>query len=113
MNKRVAVRMSPVQNLKTELTPRLWAQVVDISDHGAQIEVSSPLAPKSAFDLKFRINGQDLVLRAQVKRCRVWKSSPDLAGNRALLYRAGVEFTKPLPGLVKLLSSEITLRPAG
>lgn len=113
MNKRIAVRMCPVQDLKAELSPKLWAQVVDISDHGVQVEAPFPLAPKSAFDLKFRGNGQEVTVRAHVKRCRVWKSSPDPSGNRTLLYRAGLQFVKPMPGLIEFLSSGVTLRPAG
>jgi hypothetical protein len=113
MDKRLVVRMIPVQELKTEIAPKMRAQVVDISDRGVQIEVASPLAPKSAFDLRFQVHGQDLVLRVRVRRCKVWRSVSNEAGSRTLLYRAGLEFTKPQPGLTQFLSSEISLKPAG
>lgn len=79
------------------------ARVVDISARGIQVELSHSLPPKTICDLRFTKGQGEILLRAEVRRCRVWGMGEDEKGNRALLYRAGLEFSDaPAVVLAKL-----------
>ncbi len=79
------------------------ARVVDISARGVQVELSHPLPPKTLCDLRFAKGEGEVLLRAEVRRCRVWGMGDDEKGKRALRYRAGLEFADaPAVVLAKL-----------
>lgn len=93
MNER---RMGPRINVPGRVVAKVRAyvaaRVVDIAARGIQVELSHSLAPKTLCDLRFTKGKGEVLLRAEVQRCRVWGMGEDEKGNRVLLYRAGLEF---------------------
>jgi len=67
------------------------ARIVDISQHGVQLEMPAALRPAVECDLTLPFGSRNLRIRARVQRCRVMGFSED-ANERKLLYRAGLEF---------------------
>jgi hypothetical protein len=103
--RRAVPRVEPAKTLKAKIRSSLTARVVDISERGAQIEVTSSLRPHTVCDLRIRLGDGELVLRAKVRRCRAWGFGLDDRDQKALFYRAGVEFEAlSTEALVKLKS---------
>lgn len=93
------------------------ARVVDISARGVQVELCHSLPPKTVCDLRFTKGEGEIVLRAEVRRCRVWGMGEDEKGKRALLYRAGLEFADApqvvLAKLAEVVPEVLTLGGSG
>jgi hypothetical protein len=64
------------------------ARVVDLSVHGAQVEVPTPLRPATECSVSLPTGGGPMRVRAHVRRCRAVRTS----GESGLAYRAGLEF---------------------
>jgi len=108
MSERRAVpRVEPAKPLKAKVRNSLAARVVDISVRGAQIEVTSSLRPHTACDLRIRLGDGELVIRATVRRCRAWGFGLDDRDQKALFYRAGVEFGAMDADTLAKLKSEV------
>lgn len=90
--RRAGLRVQLPRKVVAKLRAYVAAQVVDISARGIQVELSHPLPPKTLCDLRFTKGEGEVLLRAEVRRCRVWGMGDDEKGTRALRYRAGLEF---------------------
>ncbi|MEW5765194.1 MAG: hypothetical protein AB1824_09485, partial [Acidobacteriota bacterium] len=67
---------------------------------GVQLEVPLPLPVRGACEVRFLLDQGEILVRATVKRCRVWGRAGGEAPSRGLLYRAGLEFERPFPALL-------------
>jgi len=74
----------------------LPARLIDISQRGAQIELSHVLHPKERCDLRFRLSGRILSLRATVRRCRAIGNGPRDEAQVVMLFRAGLQLDTEL-----------------
>lgn len=104
MNERRGVRrVVPEEPLKAKVHASFPVRVLDISEHGAQIEVERSLRPNVGCELRFPSPDGELVMRATVRRCRAWGFALGEADQRVLVFRAGVEFDSPNPELLAKL----------
>ncbi|MEW5765397.1 MAG: PilZ domain-containing protein [Acidobacteriota bacterium] len=104
--RRTAPRLPIAGRLVAKVKAYLAARVVDISANGIQVELSHSMQPKTACDLRFPKGEGEVLLRAEVRRCRVWGMGDDEKGHRVLLYRAGLEFQDP-PAIVLAKLAEV------
>ena len=65
-------------------------RLIDISEGGAQVETAVGLAPSSVCELKVNTLGREVVIKAEVRRCRAQMTKTD-AGCK-VAYRSGLEF---------------------
>jgi PilZ domain len=69
------------------------APVIDISDHGALLEVGTVLRPGTPYVLRLSFGGdRQLNVKCRVVRTFVHSSQPQGGGESMLTYRAAVEF---------------------
>jgi len=91
----------------------LPARVVDISSRGAQLELMNCLRPNVTCELRLQLPGGEVLVRANVRRCRAWGFGLDERDQRVLLYRAGVEFQDASPEIVARIKLALTLPESG
>mgnify|MGYP000302067189 CR=1 FL=1 len=104
MNERRSVpRVAPEKPLKAKVHASFPVRVLDISERGAQIEVERSLRPNVGCELRFPSPDGEFVMRATVRRCRAWGFVLSEADQRVLVFRAGVEFDRPDPELLRRL----------
>jgi hypothetical protein len=89
--------------LKAKVYASFPVRVLDISERGAQIEVERSLRPNVGCELRFPSPDGEFVMRATVRRCRAWGFVLSEADQRVLVFRAGVEFDRPDPELLRKL----------
>jgi len=75
-------------------------RVLDVSTRGVQLEVSLPLPVRGTCEVRFLLDQGEILVRATVKRCRVWGRESGREAPRGLVYRAGLEFERPYPALL-------------
>lgn len=106
MNERRAVpRVEVPQPVSAKVKAALPARVLDISSHGAQLEVTTSLRPLTSCDLRISLPDGEVTIRSVVRRCKAWGFGLDEKEQRVLLYRAGVEFSEVPPEVLARLSS--------
>ncbi|MGV8039316.1 MAG: PilZ domain-containing protein [Thermoanaerobaculaceae bacterium] len=106
MNERRAVpRVEVPQPVPAKVKAALPARVLDISSHGAQLEVTTSLRPLTSCDLRISLPDGEVTIRSVVRRCKAWGFGLDEKEQRVLLYRAGVEFSEVPPEVLARLSS--------
>ena len=138
MERRSVPRIKPNSPLSAKVRAYVTARVLDISHNGVQVEMPSALPPRATCDLRFQVDGEEILLRGTVRRCVLWGQGADERDQRVLLYRAGLQFDeasrnrvsalKPLlPGLTNSEASaerggtdgfegpsvDVTIHPAG
>jgi len=111
--RRAAQRVAPEQPLSAKLKTSLPARVVDISSRGAQLELMNCLRPNVTCELRLQLPGGEVLVRANVRRCRAWGFGLDERDQRVLLYRAGVEFQDVSPEVVARIKHALTLPESG
>lgn len=74
------------------------ARILDISPHGAQIELASALRPAVECDLWLPTKDGQLRIKATVRRCRAAGLRSDGHAGREMVFRAGLEFLGLSPG---------------
>ena len=72
------------------------------------MEVVRSLPFRTACDFKIQFRDGEIVLHATVRRCTVHGKGRDDHGREVMLYRAGLEFDRPTPGLAALLGAKGT-----
>jgi hypothetical protein len=92
MERRSVPRIKPDQPLSAKVRAYVTARVLDISHRGIQVEMPSALPPRATCDLRFQVNGEEILLRATVRRCVLWGQGAGDKDQRVLLYRAGLQF---------------------
>ena len=71
-------------------------RVIDISESGLQVETKTGLPPASACELKMTAEGQEIRVKAKVRRCR---AQINKNGEKCeMVYRSGLEFVNLDPG---------------
>ena len=111
IERRRSQRVEPPQRLRARVKNANGALVLDVSPHGALLQTSAPLGPRSECNVILALETGDLRLRGIVRRCR---ARVDESGG-GLVYRAGLEFLDLERGrrecleeaLVELLLTEI------
>jgi hypothetical protein len=96
-------RIAPPTPLEAKVQASFPVRVLDVSQGGAQIEVERSLRPNVSCDLRFPSPEGEFWVRGTVRRCRVWGFGVNARDQKILLYRAGVEFDEPSPGLLERL----------
>lgn len=66
--------------------------VLDVSEHGMLLELSTSLRPGSVYDLKADLPGCPFGAQVRITRCTAGGYAEDGRGGRLLLFRAGAEF---------------------
>lgn len=106
MNERRAVpRVEVPRPVPAKVKAALPAHVLDISSHGAQLEVTTSLRPGTSCDLRISLPDGEVTIRSVVRRCRASGFGLDGKEQRVLLYRAGVEFSEVPPEVLARLSA--------
>lgn len=85
------------------------ARVLDISRDGLLLQLDHPLSPGDHHELHIQLDGEDLVVKAVVRRCWLQGSGRDDQGERIRHYRAGIQFDHPQPGLIEHLPEDSVL----
>lgn len=111
--RRAAQRVAPEQPLSAKVKTSLPARVVDISSRGAQLELINCLRPNVTCELRLQLPDGEVLVRANVRRCRAWGFGLDEKDQRVLLYRAGVEFEDVAPEVVARIKRTLTLPESG
>jgi len=94
MERRRSRRIRPTNELQARVKATVPARIVDLSVTGAQIEVGCILRPSAECDIWIPDGGgRPVRVRAAVRRCRAIGTRELPGGDRAVLYRAGLEFT--------------------
>lgn len=104
--RRQSPRVEPDGTVQAKIKTTISARVVDISARGAQVEVQRSLPFRTTCDFKIQFRDGEIVLRATVRRCMVHGKGRDGRGREVMLYRAGLEFDRPTPGLAGLLAAK-------
>jgi hypothetical protein len=99
--------------LSAKLKTSLPARVVDISSRGAQLELMNCLRPNVTCEVRLQLPDGEVLVRANVRRCRAWGFGLDERDQRVLLYRAGVEFLDVSPEIVARIKHALTLPESG
>ncbi len=113
MDQRSVPRVAPEAPLPARLRPGLAVRVLDLSARGVQVEADVPLPIRSRVEVVFRADQGEIPMRATVRRCRVHGRRREGAWEGALLYRAGLEFDRPAPGLLSALGLEARRKRVG
>ncbi len=111
--RRQSPRIEPEGAVQAKIKTTITARVVDISARGAQVEVTRSLPFRTACDFKIQFRDGEIVLHARVRRCTVHGKGRDDRGREVMLYRAGLEFDRPTPGLAALLGAKDKARGKG
>ena len=105
MERRSVPRIKPNSPLSAKVRAYVTARVLDISHNGVQVEMPSALPPRATCDLRFQVDGEEILLRGTVRRCVLWGQGADERDQRVLLYRAGLQFDEASKGRVSALDA--------
>ncbi len=111
--RRSAARVEPSRPAAAKVKTSLPARVLDISSHGAQLEVANCLKPNVTCELRLLVGDGEVSVRALVRRCRAWGFGLDEKDQRVLLYRAGIEFAEIRPEALARLRAHFGLPDSG
>ncbi len=100
--RRRSQRITPPLSLFGKLRTR-HARIVDISPHGARVELRSPMIPSLECTISVPVEHGELGLQALVQRCRL--QEPGDGGE--LLFHAALEFRNLSAQDVELLEDSI------
>ena len=91
LERRRSERVTPGQDIYARIKSSIPVRIVDVSQHGMQVESTSALPPSGDCDIWLPTDGGDVKMRIHVQRCRArFVQSED--GFRGLVYQAGIEF---------------------
>ncbi|MGE5235485.1 MAG: PilZ domain-containing protein [Acidobacteriota bacterium] len=110
--RRAVPRVKPAKDLLAKVRGRVPARVVDISSHGAQLEVENTWSPQAVIDVRLQLDDGDIILRGRVCRCRAAGFKLNGDDERILLYRCGVEFDEMFPETMAKLSQHVLYEAA-
>jgi PilZ domain len=105
--RRAVPRARLVPPLEAKVMSIQSARILDISSHGAQIEVAGMLQPSGRCDLRIQFADGEFAAHATVRRCRASGFSLDANNESVVLYRAGLEFDELDPECLAWLSSNV------
>lgn len=85
-------RHTPERDITGKVKSTMDFRVVDISEGGVLVETRLGLPPATVCELKVSGNGQELIFKAKVRRCRAQLTKTD--SGCMVAYRTGLEFVK-------------------
>ncbi len=91
LDRRRSQRFSPEQDIYARIKSSIPVRIVDVSQHGMQVESTSALPPSGECDIWLPTDGGDVKMRIRVQRCRA-RFVQSQEGYRGLVYQAGLEF---------------------
>jgi len=91
-DKRRAPRTSFAKGTRGQIKSTIAVDILNLSEAGLLLEVSSTLRPGSTYDLSAIFGGVPFSGLVRVTRCRAGGFAADDQGGRLLIYRAGAEF---------------------
>ena len=91
LDRRRSQRLSPQQDIYARIKSSIPVRIVDVSQHGMQVESTSALPPSGECDIWLPTDGGDVKMRIRVQRCRA-RFVQAQEGYRGLVYQAGLEF---------------------
>jgi hypothetical protein len=91
MERRRSQRFAPEEEIYARIKSSIPVRIVDVSNHGMQVESTSALPPSGECDVWLPTDDGDVRMRIRVQRCRARFLQTD-DGFRGLMYQAGLEF---------------------
>ncbi|MEO8586948.1 MAG: hypothetical protein ABI584_12365 [Acidobacteriota bacterium] len=91
-DKRRTPRSSVAKGTRGQLKSTIPVEILNLSEAGLLLEVSSTLRPGSTYDLSATFGGVPFSGLVRVTRCHAGGFAADDRGGRLLIYRAGGEF---------------------
>jgi hypothetical protein len=85
-------RIELAEPLAAKVKASVPARVMDLSVNGVQLEIAQSLRPNVSCELRVKLDGSEIGVRALVRRCRAIGFGFNELQQRVLLYRAGLEF---------------------
>ncbi|MEE4271247.1 MAG: PilZ domain-containing protein [Thermoanaerobaculales bacterium] len=90
--RRHSCRVAPTQETYVCISGNRTARLMDITPHGAHLELSSALNPNHQCRVVLELEDETLRLTARVAHCKLTGFQSFGSGGQ-LIYRAGIEFT--------------------
>lgn len=106
-DRRKSERYEPSETILGKVKATVPARVVDISEHGLQVEVPAALRPSVECDLTLSTEDGKIRVRARVQRCRAAELAATDGSDRRMMYRAGLEFVEICTDAGRILSTMI------
>lgn len=91
-------RVAPAGEICVLIGGNRPAQLMDISPHGAHLEIGSALSPNQQYRVALQLSDRTVRIRARVVHCKLTGYTSFGSGGQ-LIYRAGVEFLDVDPAL--------------
>ncbi|MEE4273291.1 MAG: PilZ domain-containing protein [Thermoanaerobaculales bacterium] len=83
-------RHTPAREITGKVKSTMDFRVVDISEGGVLVETRLGLPPATECELRLTVQGQEMVIKATVRRCRAQLTKTD--DGCKVVYRSGLEF---------------------
>jgi len=94
LERRRSPRFEPEGEVFARMKSSIPVRIVDVSDHGMQVESSSALPPAGQCDIWLPAADGDVRMRVRVQRCRARFMKTERGEGGGLVYRAGIEFVE-------------------
>jgi hypothetical protein len=112
LERRRSPRYEPEGEVYARIKSSIPVRIVDVSEHGMQVESSSALPPAGQCDIWLPAADGDVRMRVRVQRCRARFMKSESGDSRGLVYFAGIEFLEvdaaarsALGGIVRKLTA--------
>jgi hypothetical protein len=104
---RAAGRKRIDQQVTGEVTVYQPMSVLDVSEHGIQVETAVPLQNDSLHDFRIPLGDHAVVLKGRVAYCHVGHLE-----DGSIHYRSGIEFIEPPPHALSVIRDFLADRDA-
>jgi hypothetical protein len=84
-------RYEVTREVKARVRPSMEVRVINISEHGMQVETPLGLPPAGTCEMTLLVPDGEMVIRARVTRCRA-NMTKNGSGKPVVRFRAGLEF---------------------
>ena len=101
--RRRAQRVRLSGNMQARVKAYMPARILNISTSGVLLELTHPLPPKVACNLKIACDFEEVNLQAVVRRCIVGGHGKNEKGEKIVLYHAGLSYDRMDPATLQLL----------
>lgn len=91
-DRRRSQRFEPPGEVYARIKSSIPVRIVDVSEHGMQVESSSALPPAGQCDIWLPADSGDVRMKIRVQRCRARFVQRGEGVGGGLIYQAGIEF---------------------
>lgn len=91
-DRRAAGRLVPPAPIAARVKGLHFARILNISRSGALAESAALVRPLERNELLIHFPRGPFITQARVQRCRAWRESTNVQGQRVLFFRSGFEF---------------------